>query len=112
MSSSSADLQAADAAPSPKRRRVDQDELVQDEKVWMDDGNIIVAASEEKDGEKTTYAFRCHKSVLARQSSVFQDLFTVPQPEDAEQFQGTPVVRLPDACEDVRRLLEMLYDPR
>lgn len=65
--------------------------------------------------------FRVHKSLLARHSGFFHDLFTLPQPEaDAKSLsrsvhssgdiEGCQVLRLHDAPEDVANLLTALVD--
>lgn len=63
--------------------------------------------------------FRVHKSLLARHSGFFHDLFTLPQPEaDAKSvsactsgdIEDCPVLRLHDAPEDVANLLTALVD--
>jgi len=78
----------------------------------MSDGNIILATVKETDDhEKVHHLFKCHKSVLGMHSPVFQNLFTLPQGADAEEYDGLPVAVLPDAYEDVRGLLLMLYNP-
>lgn len=41
--------------------------------MWLDDGNIILHV------ENTQ--FRVHRSVLAMNSMVFQDMFGIPQPQ-------------------------------
>ena len=51
-------------------------------------------------------------SVLSRHSSVFDDLFSVPQPEEAERVENCPVVHVPDEPEDMAHLLFALYDGR
>ena len=43
-----------------------------DSEVWFGDGNIVVVAQ--------NTAFRFHKSVVSLHSSVFRDLFSIPQP--------------------------------
>lgn len=63
--------------------------------------------------------FRVHKSLLARHSGFFHDLFTLPQPEkDAKsvsvcasgEIEDCPVLHLHDAPEDVANLLTALVD--
>lgn len=75
----------------------------------MDDGNVVISASHPS-GEKT-YFFKCHKSTLSKQSSVFSDMFTFPPSEEQEKFDGVPLVHLHDSSEDVESLLKYLYDP-
>jgi hypothetical protein len=63
--------------------------------------------------------FRVHKSLLARHSGFFHDLFTLPQPEadgksssvhSSGDIEGCQVLRLHDAPEDVANLLTALVD--
>ena len=90
------------AARANKRRRNEGDHISADEgedepaepytkgDVWLDDGNIILVADD-------NVAFRVLKSVLARDSEVFRNMFTVSQPTENETFEGCPVVVLADS---------------
>ncbi|KAL6297854.1 hypothetical protein BKA93DRAFT_745237 [Sparassis latifolia] len=46
------------------------------ENLWYDDGSVILVAG--------TSAFRVHCGILSQYSSVFRDLFMVPQPPPNE----------------------------
>ena len=70
--------------------------------LWMDDGSIVLQAENSQ--------FRVHRSMLSRHSSVFRDMFSVPQPTDEKNIEGCPVIYLPDSAEDVSCLLSALYD--
>ena len=71
--------------------------------VWFPDGNIVLVAS--------GAAFKVHKGQLQRHSEIFRDMFSVPQPQDAQDlFDGCPWVELHDAPVDVLYLLRALYD--
>lgn len=72
------------------------------ETLWFEDGNIVLIAED--------VAFKVHKSVLARQSPVFCDMFGFPQPNYEEVFDGTPAVRLHDQAADVAIFIEVMYD--
>ncbi|KAH0836409.1 hypothetical protein J3R83DRAFT_8010 [Lanmaoa asiatica] len=94
-----------------KRRRSCEDLLVRHPDLWFSDGSIVLRA------ENTL--FRVHKSLLARHSGFFHDLFALPQPEaDAkssskhfsEDIEGCQVLRLHDAPEDVANILTALVD--
>ena len=93
--------------PSRKRARVNEDEktpdLQKDEEVWLSDGNIVVVAANK-------IAFRVHKSILALQSEVFSDLFSLPGADEAtpETMDGCPVVHVSDSPDDIRRLFLVL----
>lgn len=95
-----------------KRRRVDSELAAeQDRDIWFDDGNIIVATTEETDDANVTHLFKCHKSLLSKYSPIFRDVFSLPQLFGGEEYEGLPAVLLPDPYKDVKGLLRMLYDP-
>lgn len=81
-----------------KRRRTDPDgeadntiqaqEFTRHSSLWFDDGNIIIAAQ--------GVGFRVHKSVLSAKSPVMKDMFSLPQPADAEKMEMCDVVHLED----------------
>jgi hypothetical protein len=78
--------------------------------LWFCDGSVILQA------EATL--FRVHMSQLSRRSTVFSDMFTLPQPPVMtthatladETYEGCPVVKLHDSADDVENLLLALYD--
>ncbi|KAJ7735777.1 hypothetical protein B0H16DRAFT_1764948, partial [Mycena metata] len=72
-------------------------------KIWMPYGDIILQA------ESTQ--FRINRDVLARQSSVFKDMFVIPQPPNEPTIEGCPIVRVFDSAKDWELLLEVLYHP-
>ena len=90
----------ADDAPSQEPAY----KFVEDQTVWMDDGNVIIAA-----GNEPVHLFKCHRSVLCKNSEMMNDMFGVPF--SCDQHQGVPIVPMPDDVDDVRALLKMLYDP-
>ncbi|KZP19012.1 hypothetical protein FIBSPDRAFT_828576 [Athelia psychrophila] len=71
--------------------------------VWYDDGNVVLQA-------QNTH-FKVYRGVLAQISSVFKDMFSFPQPPSAEMelIDGCPVVHLSDRAEDVRYLLQAIF---
>ncbi|KAF7297738.1 BTB domain-containing protein [Mycena kentingensis (nom. inval.)] len=71
---------------------------------WFDDGSIVLQV------ESTQ--FRIAKSMLARHSSVFKDMLSLPLPSDEPLIEGCPVVVLPDSSADWTRLLEVMYPKR
>ncbi|KAI0345779.1 hypothetical protein BDW22DRAFT_1353371 [Trametopsis cervina] len=99
--------------PGPQKRRRVEEELVKDPHIWMDDGNVAIAAVDRDDDtkeEKTTYVLKCHKSVLAKQSLVFETMFSMPPSgEHEDMYDGLPLVRLTDSYNDVKSLLRILY---
>ncbi|KAJ7432201.1 hypothetical protein B0H11DRAFT_1890584 [Mycena galericulata] len=82
----------SDAIPVPTRS-----------KIWMPYGDIILQA------EFTQ--FRVNRDVLAQQSPVFKDMFSVPQPQNEPTVEGCPVVHVSDTAKDWELLLGVLYDP-
>ena len=117
-------MSADDSSPGTlgKRRRVDTEEsdapaeaytsesLVKDERVWFDDGNIVVRAGPGIAGsDGLVYGFKCHRSVLADSSEVFKDMFRMPNPANVGTVDSVPFVDLHDKWEDVRDALRMLY---
>ncbi|KAJ7443803.1 hypothetical protein FB451DRAFT_1149473 [Mycena latifolia] len=92
--------------PAAKRKRTETDRepepLVRSE-IWMPYGDIILQA------ESTQ--FRVNRDILAHQSSVFKDMFSIPQPPNEPMVEGCPIVHVSDAAKDWQLLLEVLYDP-
>lgn len=74
--------------------------------VWLEDGNVILVAQ--------GVSFRVHRSVLSRNSEVFQDMFAFPQPEGehSECLEGCPVIQLSDRHTELSHFLSALYDGR
>ncbi|KAF7968201.1 hypothetical protein HWV62_31623 [Athelia sp. TMB] len=70
--------------------------------VWYEDGNVVLQA------EGTL--FKVHKSILAESSSVFKDMFGIPQPPStgADLIEGCPVVHLSDKADEVKYILQAL----
>lgn len=77
--------------------------------LWMEDGNIILAAASQKDGRAVM--FRVHKSHLGRQSTVFANMLLVASAVQV-YVDGTPIVSMPDFAEEVEILIGALYDPQ
>ncbi|TCD63693.1 hypothetical protein EIP91_005098 [Steccherinum ochraceum] len=77
-------------------------DYVHSEDFWYADGNIVLVA------QRT--AFRIHQGVLARKSSIFEDMFKMPQPENAETYEDCPIVHVSDTAEDMEQVLAVLYD--
>jgi hypothetical protein len=72
--------------------------------LWMDDGTVVLCSG--------TSLFRVYRGVLARESSVFKDLFSLPQPAGDPTYEGCPLVTLPDQPIDLYYLLAAIHDYR
>ncbi|KAJ7608058.1 hypothetical protein DFH06DRAFT_1486343 [Mycena polygramma] len=83
---------------------VDNDNIpVRVEDLWFPDGSLVIQAQ--------ASLFRVYYAVLAARSDVFKDMLALPQPADGEEtIEGCPVVRLPDAAEDVACFLRAIFD--
>ncbi|TBU54713.1 hypothetical protein BD310DRAFT_961258 [Dichomitus squalens] len=77
--------------------------MQKDEDFWFEDGNIVIIAQD--------IGFRLHKSILSSVSPVFRDLFSVPQPEDAETMDGCQIVRVSDSASDLRHFFRLVIRP-
>ncbi|KLO07744.1 hypothetical protein SCHPADRAFT_932249 [Schizopora paradoxa] len=88
--------------------------------LWFPDGNVVLATD--------TYLFKVHKSLLSVHSSVFKDMFELPDVghdssipggpgrSDAalasDSYKGVPMVTMVgDKGEDVAHLLRAVFDP-
>jgi hypothetical protein len=74
------------------------------ETLWFEDGNLILEADATQ--------FRVYHGVLVKQSSVFRDMLSIPQPSEQDLVEGVPLVRLHDSSEEVTHFLSALYDTR
>ena len=86
-----------------------QGAFIRDEHIWFEDGTIIARAGPGSTGEGPVYGFRCHGTVLAARSPVFLTMLQLPN-DSGERLEGAHCVDLPDASEDVRDILWVLYD--
>jgi hypothetical protein len=77
---------------------------VRSPEIWMSDGNVVLQAG-------NAY-FRVHRSVLANNSAVFADMFSLSQPVLDNMEDGCPVVPLADDAEDWEVVLKALYNRR
>lgn len=71
--------------------------------LWFDDGSIVLVAEDTM--------FRVHRSTLCTHSTVFADMFKVPQPFGEGMIEGCPVVDVHDQAADMACLLKALYNP-
>ncbi|TFK32899.1 hypothetical protein BDQ12DRAFT_616241, partial [Crucibulum laeve] len=78
-------------------------EIVDD--LWFEDATYIFQA-----GSKL---FRLYHGILAKRSSVFHDMFSVPQsldPNNSDVMDGCTLIRLPDDAKDVYHFFRALFD--
>ncbi|KAJ7617965.1 hypothetical protein FB45DRAFT_840759 [Roridomyces roridus] len=76
--------------------------LVRSSELWFDDGTVILQA------ENTL--FRAYRGVLAAQSPVFKDTFSIPQPKEQETVDGCPLLQVHDSARDFEMFLSALHD--
>jgi hypothetical protein len=82
-----------------------------DQDLYFPDGNVVLYV-QDKEGNSTN--FRLHKSILAKHSAVFHDMFSMPSPTtpvETESYDGVPLVELHDEPEDLKTFLMNLYEP-
>jgi len=72
------------------------------------DGDIILRAGTEPDSK---HDFRVHKFILSLASTVFKDMFTLPQPSDENRDGEShiPIVDVPDSPEVFDIILRFIY---
>lgn len=69
--------------------------------IWYPDGTLIVQAHQT--------IFRVYSGLLSSQSSVFQDMLQFPQPEEADLYEGCPLVKIYDDPVDVYYFLQATH---
>ena len=80
-------------------------EYLRSDAVWFDDGNIVL--------ETQGTIFRVYRGILANNSPIFADMFTLPPlPGVNEEYDGCPVVHMPDDARPLGVLLRALYESR
>ncbi|KAF8178377.1 hypothetical protein K438DRAFT_1274958 [Mycena galopus ATCC 62051] len=75
--------------------------LTRCEGLWFADCGLVIQAG--------ITIFRVSRDMLATQSPVFQDMFSLPAPEDIDTMDGCPFVMLPDPAKDVASFLRALF---
>lgn len=84
---------------------MDSTTLIKSADVWFSDGSVVLRAGDT--------LFRVFSGILALQSSVFNDLFTLPQPlDDSESFDGCPLITLQDGEKELEDFLRVIHDWR
>ncbi|SRR6266404_7314985 len=106
-----------DSFLASKRPRIFKDnsgvekETYESPDLWFPDGNIILRTVF---SENVYTVYKVHKSILASHSNVFYDLFDGPQTafdNASEQYDGLPVMDLPDPPSQFNDFLKALYFP-
>ncbi|KZP28181.1 hypothetical protein FIBSPDRAFT_275953 [Athelia psychrophila] len=71
--------------------------------IWFEDGNVVIQA----EGKQ----FKVHRGVLAANSSIFKDMFAMPQPlaEGEKTVEGCPVIHVSDSAADIAIVLRALF---
>ena len=90
--------------------------------LWYLDGNIVLcsaleAGSDETDSDsQTRVLYKVHKGILASCSVVFSGMFfggdTVAFNIGSEQYEGLPLMEMPDSVPDLEAFLSAVYIPR
>ncbi|KAH9941961.1 hypothetical protein B0H21DRAFT_696691 [Amylocystis lapponica] len=72
------------------------------QELWYQDGNVVLLCGNR--------SFCVHRGVLSSHSSVFRDMFAVPQPDPtSDHIEGCPAVHLLDNSVHLTYLLHALY---
>ncbi|KAF5318085.1 hypothetical protein D9619_012020 [Psilocybe cf. subviscida] len=97
--------------PRPPRRRRDSIDdamaiaamldVEKSTRFWFAAGTVVIQAE--------NVQFRIHWDILATRSTVFKDLFELPQAANETYVEGCPLVIVQDAAEDWVIFLEVLY---
>ncbi|KAI0085472.1 hypothetical protein BDY19DRAFT_449067 [Irpex rosettiformis] len=73
--------------------------------LWFEDGNVVLIAG--------TTGFRVYRGLLVRQSDVFRDMFSLPQPSSLpieDTYEGCPLVCLRhDDADELAKVLTIIY---
>ncbi|CAL1709461.1 unnamed protein product [Somion occarium] len=80
-------------------------EYTRHQEFYFHDGNVVIMAEK--------IAFRIHQGVLSRHSTIFQDMFSLPQPsthDEGYQIDGLPVVHVSDTADEFAHVVAALYD--
>lgn len=75
------------------------------DEIWYEDGNVLLIAD--------AVSFRVHRSILARHSEFFNDMFKLPQPpqnDTGSDDAQCPVVHTSESAEDLGHFLGAIYD--
>lgn len=68
--------------------------------LWVEDGNFIIIVQ--------SIAFRFYAGLLSMHSAIFEDMFSIAQPDHRETFNGYPFIRLDDSAQDFSYFLQVI----
>ena len=74
--------------------------------LYLADGNIALVAPR---SANEFVVFRVHRSILAKVSIVFEDMFSIPNGHLVEEYDGVPLVYMTDSADELENLLKMMY---
>ncbi|EDR01820.1 uncharacterized protein LACBIDRAFT_310551 [Laccaria bicolor S238N-H82] len=91
-----------DCPPDQRQRTsspsIDENSVIVRSTIWYDDGSVVLQAE--------CTQFRVHRTLLCQNSTIFTDMFSIPQPSPEESpMEGCALVRLPDSAEEVETVL-------
>ncbi|KIP07180.1 hypothetical protein PHLGIDRAFT_71502 [Phlebiopsis gigantea 11061_1 CR5-6] len=79
-------------------------------KFHFNHGDVAIHSAPDSEGKATAY--RVNKAVLALNSTVFADMFTLPDADGLHEMDdGVPVVVVTDSEEELSALMQALYEP-
>ena len=78
------------------------DGLTRYDELWFEDGNIVLVVDHT--------ALRVHRSLLARKSTVFSDMLSLPQAYSQELVDGAPVIHMHDDPQDLVYFIDSMYN--
>lgn len=70
--------------------------------VWFADGNIVLKAG--------TSLFKVYQGILCRESQLFKDIFSLPQPTAEETYEGCRMLTVHESAEDMELFLSTMFD--
>ena len=79
--------------------------LIRSQDVWYDDGNVVI--------QTENIVFKVFRGILASNSAVFADMFSVPQPTNVtgpDVYDSCPLIQIYDTPEDARHFLKAIHD--
>lgn len=87
--------------------------IIKDEQVWFDDGNLVVFVGPEcRHGSPLkgdVYAFKSSRDFLSQHGHVFAAAFNGQNGDPNETFEGVQYVIMPDHWEDMRDFMRMIH---